>query len=678
MAPALASQLRSTLSSVAPEFLEPDPARFRTLKHVINVLAHSSSAAGHSSSSSNPSPSASASALDSNPHFVSLLSQQAAVEECISAVTTSQYAALNSSVVTVGSLGRAVAEALGKVRQMRRAVSETKKALRVQQEIEEREEALGGEAPSGEAPSGEAPSGFSLASSRAAERAASQHRLSALNESKMRAQAVLNLLSTITYLTGFKEVYADFMKLRAPNDFRRLALYLTKVQALLWSESVINMGCLKDVIEDVVVGKDAVIRKGGGAIVEAALERARPQPRRQGARARKHGRRKGGKRAARRARSGNERDGFPDSGSDSASDSSYSDASLASEGGGGEGGGAGAQPLPSPTKETMEKLNLTSVDFEHVIPVYCSSLAELGAQSHIAPALLDAAPRFVSSLSDSVPAGLDPDLDGLRQLFAGVVSHYKNLVDNARYVADCVAVSSGAELSDMYTSLTSVIATKMVEECVSKITSMVLDSVTASDPRESFRTSTIEQQSSPAPAPSSSSSSSAAPSKLFDLQINTSSSRSSRSARRRKSSVLGMPSTTVYSFLARHMNKHPEAAFRRCCELRTMVVAIHAADTALHARYSSSSSPLPASSPTAPLLSSIDACITETIIPTLQEQAISSVADALDKPEAFTDCSAFTVLVSATSEAFDGALWIDGKGRDEVVGVCEAALALVM
>jgi hypothetical protein len=233
----------------------------------------------------------------------------------------------------------------------------------------------------------------------------------------------------------------------------------------------------------------------------------------------------------------------------------------------------------------MEKLNLTSVDFEHVIPVYCSSLAELGAQSHIAPALLDAAPRFVSSLADSVPAGLDPDLDGLRQLFAGVVSHYKNLVDNARYVADCVAVSSGAELGDMYTSLTSVIATKMVEECVSKITSMVLDSVTASDPRESFRTSTIEQQSSPAPAPSSSSSSSAAPSKLFDLQINTSSSRSSRSARRRKSSVLGMPSTTVYSFLARHMNKHPEAAFRRCCELRTMVVAIHAADTALHARY---------------------------------------------------------------------------------------------
>jgi hypothetical protein len=66
------------------------------------------------------------------------------------------------------------------------------------------------------------------------------------------------------------------------------------------------------------------------------------------------------------------------------------------------------------------------------------------------------------------------------------------------------------------------------------------------------------------------------------------------------------------------------------------------------------------------------------IVPTLQSQSITSVAESLDDSAAFTDGKAFTILLAATSEAFDCATWIDGKLRDEIVGVCEAAIALVM
>jgi len=129
MSPALQSQLTATLDSLDSAFLEPNPSNFKTLTHVIAVLARGAGARDTTSFSEE--------ALNDNPHFVSLLSSYAAVQDCITAITTSQYSSLNSSVVTVGNLGRSLNLSLTQVRQMRAAIAATKTTLQVSTEQED-------------------------------------------------------------------------------------------------------------------------------------------------------------------------------------------------------------------------------------------------------------------------------------------------------------------------------------------------------------------------------------------------------------------------------------------------------------------------------------------------------------------------------------------------------------
>ena len=79
------------------------------------------------------------------------------------------------------------------------------------------------------------------------------------------------LLDQITFLTSFTTTFPKMCTLTSPNDYLNLCTYFTEVQTSLWSEEMMNMGCLKDVMEDVVVGKEKAIAKGAAAIVDAIL-----------------------------------------------------------------------------------------------------------------------------------------------------------------------------------------------------------------------------------------------------------------------------------------------------------------------------------------------------------------------------------------------------------------------
>jgi len=362
--------------------------------------------------------------------------------------------------------------------------------------------------------------------------------------------------------------------------------------------------------------------------------------------------------------------------SDSDSDSSSSYSSSQSSNSSSHGHHHFTPPLAPPTAATMERknMNLTSPEFIHQIPVYCQALSLLSAQSHITPSFMSSLHRFSQTLTTSFHAGLDTDIDGLHTLFEGIVSRYKKLVDRVRYTADCVALSAGMEKQGMYKSLTGPIADKLVKEVVGKITEMVLETSTEDEGRASFRASErVMGSPSPAKPERGGSETARGTVKLFDLQISTTTEKRTARSARRKSSVLGLGSATVYSYLTRHMNKHPTCFFRRVCELRSMILSVKEYDEQMHEAYRWQR----ISSATG-LLDKVDKCIANVIIPTLQDQSISSVADTLDADSAFSDGSAFSVLLSATAEAFECATWIDGSGREDVVGVCEAAIALVM
>ena len=127
----------------------------------------------------------------------------------------------------------------------------------------------------------------------------------------------------------------------------------------------------------------------------------------------------------------------------------------------------------------------------------------------------------------------------MHTLFEGIVSRYKVLVDRLRYTAECIALSSGSDKSSTYKALTAPIANRLVSEVVDKITAMILETSTKEEGRSSMRKASLERKPSFSPAPSiagssSSASSSSGSAKLFDLQIDTSSTeRTFRSARRR-------------------------------------------------------------------------------------------------------------------------------------------------
>lgn len=107
------SSIENQLNTISSEFFEPDPRKFKTLHHVINVLAASEDQDD----------------LQNNDAYIKLKRQHKIVQDGIELVTEKHYRELNAGVVGLGKVSRQFNDALLKVQRLRRQVKAVQKAL---------------------------------------------------------------------------------------------------------------------------------------------------------------------------------------------------------------------------------------------------------------------------------------------------------------------------------------------------------------------------------------------------------------------------------------------------------------------------------------------------------------------------------------------------------------------
>ena len=216
------SAIEAELNSISPEFFESDPRRFKTLHHVISVLAASGAADGSQD-------------LQSNEAYKHLQRQRRIVEDGISTVTRLRYRELNAGVAGLGRVSRDFEKALKEVKRLRRQVNSAKSSLEA-----DLQRSL---AP---APSGLEPSS-----------------LKALYAKKRECASVLGILSK---LSSLRAAPSRFDSLVAARRLHAAVEHLSESLETLFSPDVANVKALAKVSEELMMRKGATeeVREGGG------------------------------------------------------------------------------------------------------------------------------------------------------------------------------------------------------------------------------------------------------------------------------------------------------------------------------------------------------------------------------------------------------------------------------
>ncbi|GMH88820.1 hypothetical protein TL16_g11273 [Triparma laevis f. inornata] len=205
------SSIENQLNTISSEFFEPDPRKFKTLHHVINVLAASEDQDD----------------LQNNDAYIKLKRQHKIVQDGIEVVTEKHYRELNAGVVGLGKVSRQFNDALLKVQRLRRQVKAVQKALVTD---------LNRENP-----------GSSLNNSQ-------QNSLRELYDKKKECNAVLLILEKLSML---REAPRRYDTLIQSHRLHAALSHLSTSLTMLFSEDVASVQALSK------VGEDLMMRKGG-------------------------------------------------------------------------------------------------------------------------------------------------------------------------------------------------------------------------------------------------------------------------------------------------------------------------------------------------------------------------------------------------------------------------------
>ncbi|GMH81784.1 hypothetical protein TrST_g4820 [Triparma strigata] len=207
------SSIESQLNTISSEFFEPDPRKFKTLHHVINVLAASEDQDD----------------LQSNDAYVKLQRQHKIVQDGIEVVVSDHYRELNAGVVGLGKVSRQFNDALLQVQRLRRQVKAVQKSL-----VNDLNREGGG--------------------SQNSNPSSQQNSLRDLYAKKKECNAVLLILEKLAML---REAPRRYDTLIQSHRLHAAISHLSSSLTMLFSEDVASVQALSK------VGEDLMMRKGG-------------------------------------------------------------------------------------------------------------------------------------------------------------------------------------------------------------------------------------------------------------------------------------------------------------------------------------------------------------------------------------------------------------------------------